>query len=64
VDWVHARLTRLDASGFAAHLHGMFDDASTSLHAGPSTGSRAIGLVLGLLLILAATVTGLVMTPG
>ncbi len=42
----------------------MFDDASTPLHAGPSTGSRALGLVLGLLLILAATVIGLVMTPG
>ena len=56
-------LRLLDEAAFAAHLHVMSYDASTPLHAGPSTGSRAIGLVLGLLLILAATVIGLLMTP-
>ena len=63
MDWGSAALTRLDDASFAAHPDNMSDDASTPLHAAPSTGSRAIGLVLGLLLILAATVIGLVMTP-
>jgi len=54
----------LDADAFAAHLRSMSDDTPTLLHPGPSTGSRAIGFVLGLLLILAATVIGLVITPG
>lgn len=42
----------------------MSDQAPTATSAGPSTGSRAIGLTLGLLLTLAATVTGLLMAPG
>lgn len=42
----------------------MSDDTPIPLYPGPSTSSRAIGFALGLLLTLAATVTGLLMAPG
>lgn len=42
----------------------MSDADRTPLYAEPSTGSRAIGLALGFMLTLAATVTGLLMAPG
>lgn len=41
----------------------MSDQALTPLYPGPSTGSRAIGLAVGLLLTLGATVIGLLMVP-
>lgn len=63
MDWGRPELTRLDETGFAAHLRIMSDETFTTLHPGPSTGSRAIGLALGLLLTLAATATGLLMAP-
>ncbi len=45
-------------------FRGMTDLPSPTLAAAPSTGSRAIGLALGLLLTLAATLTGLLLAPG
>lgn len=41
----------------------MSDHAPIALYPGPSTGSRAIGFALGLLLTLGATLTGLLMAP-
>jgi K+-sensing histidine kinase KdpD/DNA-binding winged helix-turn-helix (wHTH) protein len=54
----------LDEAGFGGHHQIMSDDAPIPLYPRPSTSSRAIGFALGLLLTLAATLTGLLMAPG